>query len=55
MPAKAPLAGDKIDRLLRAPFHFVHTVGCLTRTRNVREYVLVLTLCLVGCVNTEAA
>jgi len=30
--AKSPLTGDKIDapaRLLRAPFHFVHTAGLL--------------------------
>jgi len=29
MPAKTPLAGDKIDAPLRAPFHFVHTAGVL--------------------------
>jgi len=29
MPAKTPLAGDKIDAPLRAPFHFVHTAGML--------------------------
>jgi len=29
MPAKTPLAGDKWTRLLRAPFHFVHTPGML--------------------------
>jgi len=29
MPAKTPLAGDKIVRLLRASFHFVHTAGVL--------------------------
>jgi len=34
-------------RLLRAPFHFVHTAGVL-RTRNVSEYMLVLALCLVS-------
>jgi len=26
MPAKTPLTGD--PRLLRAPFHIVHTAGC---------------------------
>jgi len=37
----------KSTRLLRAPFHFVHTWGVVTRTRNVSEYMLVLALCLV--------
>jgi len=29
MPAKTPLAGDKPTRLLREPFHFVHTAAVL--------------------------
>jgi len=37
----------KSTRLLRAPFHFVHTGGVVTRTQNVSEYMLVLDLCLV--------
>jgi len=46
---------DKIDAraacaMLSAtrPFHFVHTVGVVKRTRNVSEYILVLALCLVN-------
>ena len=33
--------------LLRAPFHFVHTEGFGTWTRNITEYTLVLAQCLV--------
>ena len=29
MPAKTPLARDKMDAPLRAPFHFVHSAGVL--------------------------
>ena len=29
MSAKTPLTGIKLTRLLRAPFHFVHTAGVL--------------------------
>jgi len=36
LPAKTPLTGD--PRLLRAPFHIVHTAGVVTRTRNVTLY-----------------
>jgi len=53
MPAKTPLASDKIDApaacaTLSAtrPFHFVYAAGVVTRTRNVSEYMLVLALCL---------
>jgi len=45
MPAKTPLAGDKIDAIssiLR---------GVVTRTRNVSEYMLVLALRLVPLVD----
>jgi len=39
-------------RLLRAPFHFVHTArGVVTRMQNVGEYMLVLALCLVSCIS----
>jgi len=58
MPAKTPLASDKIDApaacatlCATTPFHFVHTAGVLcrvvTRTPNASEYMLVLALCLV--------
>jgi len=55
MPTKTPLVTDKIDAPVACatlsattPFHFVHTAGgVVTRTRNVSEYMLVLTLCLV--------
>jgi len=53
MPAKTSLAGDKIDAPATAPFHFVHTAGVVTRTRNVSEYVLVLALCLVLLANVH--
>ena len=44
---RLPSPAIKSTRLLRAPFHFVHTAGVVTRTRNVSEYMLVLTLCKV--------
>jgi len=49
MPAKTPLASDKIDApAARAvPFH-PYCGGIVTRTRNVSEYMLVLALCLVS-------
>ena len=55
MPAKSPLASDKIDApavcatlSATTPFHFVHSAGdVVTRTQDVSEYVLVLTLCTV--------
>jgi len=51
MPAKTPLAGDKID----APAACTHCTvpfrlycgGVVTRTQNVSEYMLVLVVCLV--------
>jgi len=48
MPAKTPLAGDKIDATAAyaAPFRPYYG-GVVTRTRNVSEYMLVLALCLV--------
>ena len=51
MPAKTPLTSDNIDapaRLLRAPFHMVHTAGCCNANAKCeRVYMLVLALCLV--------
>jgi len=48
------LASDKIDAPVACatlsatrPFHVVHTMGVVTRTRHVSEYMLVLALCLV--------
>ena len=51
MPAKTPLASDKID----APAAFAvpfcpHCGGVVTRTRYVSQYMLVLALCLVTVV-----
>jgi len=45
MPAKTPLAGDKIDApaACAVPFR-PYCRGVVTRTRNVSEYVLVLAL-----------
>jgi len=51
MPAKTPLAGDKIDApaACAVPFH-PYCAGVVTRTRNVSEYMLILALCLVTSV-----
>jgi len=48
MPAKTPLAGNKIDApaVCAVPFR-PYCGGVVMRTRNVSEYMLVLTLCLV--------
>jgi len=48
MPAKTPLAGDKIDApaACAVPFR-PYCGGVVTRTRNVSEYMPVLALCLV--------
>ena len=48
MPAKTPLASDKIDApaACAVPFR-PYCGGVATRTRNVSEYMLVLALCLV--------
>jgi len=48
MPAKTPLAGDKIDApaACAVPFR-PYCGGVVTRTRNVSEYMLVLALSLV--------
>ena len=48
MPAKTPLAGDKIDApaACAVPFR-PYCGGYVTRTRNVSEYMLVLALRLV--------
>jgi len=48
-----PSPAIKWTRMLRAPFHFVHTAGVVTRTRNVSEYMLVLPLCLLQVVFTQ--
>ena len=46
MPAKTPLAGDKMDApaACAVPFR-PYCGGVVTRTRNVSEYMLVLALC----------
>ena len=48
MPAKTPIAGDKIDApaACAVPFR-PYCGGVVTRRRNVSEYMLVLALCLV--------
>jgi len=54
MLAKAPLAGDKIYAPAACAVPFRPYYGSVvTRTRNVSEYMLVLTLCLVGLVTGE--
>jgi len=47
---KIPLTGDKIDApaACAVPFR-PYCGGVVTRTQNVSEYMLVLTLCLVSC------
>jgi len=54
MPAKTPLAGDKIDApaACAVPFR-PYCGGVVTRTRNVSEYMLVLALCLVTSTELE--
>jgi len=48
MPAKTPLAGDKIDAPAASAVPFrPYCGGVVTRTRNVSEYMLVLAQCLV--------
>jgi len=49
MPAKIPLAGDKMDApaACAVPLR-LYSGGVVTRTRNVSEYMLVLALCLVS-------
>ena len=48
MPAKTPIAGDKIDAPAACAVPFRPYCGSLvTRMRNVSEYMLVLALCLV--------
>ena len=59
MPAKTPLASDKLDApaacatlSATTPFHFARAAGgVVTRTRNVSEYMLILALCLVSNIN----
>jgi len=48
MPAKTPLAGDKIDApaACAVPFH-PYSGGVVMRKRNVSKYMLVLALCLI--------
>ena len=51
MPAKTPLVGDKIDAPAACAIPFRPYCGVVvTRTRNVREYMFVLALCLVWIV-----
>jgi len=48
MQAKTPLAGDKMDAPAACAVRFrPHFRDVVTRTSNVSEYMLVLTLCLV--------
>jgi len=48
MPAKTPLAGDKIDAPAACAVPFCpYCGGVVTRAQNVSEYMLVLALCLV--------
>jgi len=48
MPAKTPLAGDKIDAPAACAVLFrPYCEGVVTRTRNVSEYMLVLALYIV--------
>jgi len=56
MPAKTPLTGDNMDApaACAVPFR-PYSVGVVTRTQNVSEYMLVLALCLVRkCHQTTA-
>ena len=55
MPAKTPLAGDKIDApaACAVPFR-PYCGGVVTRTRNVSVYMLVLALCLVILCNVSS-
>ena len=50
MPAKTPLAGDKIDAPAACAVPFRPYCGVVMRTRNVSEYMLVLALCLVNII-----
>jgi len=48
MPAKTPLAGDKINTPAAGAVPFrPYCRGAVTRTRNVCEYMLEFALCLV--------
>jgi len=48
MPAKTPLTGDSMDAAASCAVPFrPYSVGVVTRTRNVSEYMPVLSLCLV--------
>ena len=51
MPAKTPLAGDRMDApaACAVPFR-PYSGGVVTLTRNVSECMLVLAVCLVGCI-----
>ena len=51
MPAKTPLAGDKIDAPAACAVPFCPYCGSVvTRTRDVSENMLVLALCLICCI-----
>ena len=48
MPAKTPLAGDKMGAPVACAVPFCpYYGGVVTQTRHVSEYMLVLALCLV--------
>ena len=56
MPAKTPLAGDKIDAPAACAVSFrPYCGGVVTRTRNVSEYMLVLAVCLVKFLSRDDA
>jgi len=55
MPAKTPLAGDKIDASAARAVPFrAYCGGIATRTRTVSEYMHVLALCLVISVQSTS-
>jgi len=57
MPAKAPLTGDNIDAPASCAVPFLPYCGgvLVTRTRNVSEYMHVLTLCQCAAEDITAA
>jgi len=51
MPAKTPLAGDKINAPAACAIPFCpYCGGVVTQTQNVSEYMLVLAVCLVAVI-----
>ena len=54
MPAKPPLAGNKIDASAVCTVQFCpYCGGVVTQTQNVSDYMLVLTLCRVYVCNLK--